>query len=101
MQRYEEFTEPIFASQNKRRYSTIYYPKFERRSSDKYIVTKRLQRLDLIAYQEYGDSRYWVILAKANTIPKGTLVVPPGFRLRIPYPLNSGEISELFRDVQF
>lgn len=101
MQRYQEFTEPIFGSQGKRRYSTLYYPDFARRSSDKYIITKRTDRLDLLAHEHYGDSRYWVILAKANKLHNGTIIPPIGFRLRIPFPLDSGEIGELFDQEQF
>ena len=101
MQRYEEFAEIITASQRKRRYSTIYYPRFDRRASDIFIICKKTDRLDLIANQYYGDSRYWVILAKANKLHSPTLRTPVGFRLRIPYPLTSGDIESLFKDKQF
>lgn len=101
MQRYEEFTEKIVANKGRRRYATMYYPTFERRSSDIYIITKRSDRLDNLANQYYGDPRYWVILAKANKLHAGTIHPPLGFRLRIPYPLNSGEIEDKFREAQF
>ena len=101
MQRYQEFTEPIFGSQGKRRYSTLYYPDFPRRSSDQFIITKRTDRLDLLATRYYGDPRYWVILSKANKLHNGTIIPPIGFRLRIPFPLNSGDIETLFNQEQF
>jgi hypothetical protein len=47
VQRYEEFAEVIKASQGKRRYSTLRYPRFELRSSDIYLITKKTDRLDL------------------------------------------------------
>lgn len=101
MQRYQEFAEIIPTSSGKRRYSTLYYPKFERKTSDIYIICKISDRLDLLAHQYYGDSRYWVILAKANKLHNGTIKPPVGFRLRIPFPLNSGDIGELFTNAQF
>lgn len=99
MQRYEEFAEIIINPRTgKRRYSTLYYPKIERKSSDKYIITKITDRLDLIANREYGDPRYWVILAKVNKLNNGTIKPPVGFRLRIPLPLTSGDVETYFRN---
>ena len=101
MLRYSEFTEIIKTDQGKRRYSTLYYPTFERKSSDIYIICKLSDRLDLLAHKYYGDSRYWVVLAKANKLNNATIKPPVGFRLRIPYPLNSGDIEQLFSNAQF
>jgi hypothetical protein len=101
MLRYKEFTEVIKTDEGKRRYSTLYYPKFEQRSSDIYIITKITDRLDLLSYQYYGDTRYWVVLAKANKLNNATIKPPVGFRLRIPYPLNNGDIKSLFTNTQF
>lgn len=99
MQRYEEFSEIILTNEGKRRYATLYYPKIPRKSSDTYIFTKQSDRLDLLAYQYYGDSRYWVILAKANKLFNSTIRIPVGFRLRIP-DLTREEIDQLFKDIQ-
>jgi hypothetical protein len=101
MQRYEEFCDVIKVSQGKRRYSTLRYPRFELKSSDIYIISKRSDRLDLLAYQYYGDVRYWVIIAKANKLHNATLKIPVGTRLRIPFPLNNGDTQVLFSDAQF
>lgn len=101
MLRYSEFTEIIKTDEGKRRYGSLYYPKFERKSSDIYIICKLSDRLDLLAHQYYGDSRYWVILARANNLNNATIKPPVGFRLRIPYPLTNGDISQLFTDSQF
>lgn len=101
MQRYKEFTEIITNPRTgKRRYSTLYYPNIERKTSDKYIVTKITDRLDLIAQAEYGDPRYWVILARVNKLYNGTIKPPVGTRLRIPFPLDSGTIEQYFKDAQ-
>lgn len=101
MLRYKEFTDIIKTDQGKRRYSTLYYPQFERKSSDIFIICKISDRLDLLAYDYYGDPRYWVVLAKANKLNNATIKPPVGFRLRIPFPLNSGDIEQLFTNAQF
>lgn len=101
MLRYKEFSEIIKTDEGKRRYSTLYYPKFERQSSDIYIICKISDRLDLLAHQYYKDSRYWVVLAKANKLNNATIKPPVGFRLRIPFPLNSGDVEQLFLNAQF
>lgn len=96
MQRYEQYCGKIQASQGKRRYSTLYYPKLELRSTDIYIITKKTDRLDLLADRYYGDVRYWVLIAKANKLHNSTLRIPVGTRLRIPYPLNLDDINVRF-----
>jgi hypothetical protein len=101
MKRYTEFTETIIASQGKRRHATLYYPRIPQRASDIFIITKKLDRLDLIAKQYYGDPRYWTILATCNDLHAGTLVVDPGLRIRIPYPLVPSDIETLFEEAQF
>lgn len=101
MLRYKEFAEVIKNDDGKRRYSTLYYPKFERQSSDIYIIAKISDRLDLLAHQYYGDSRYWIVLAKANKLNNATIKPPIGFRLRIPFPLELGDVEELFSNAQF
>lgn len=100
MQRYQEYTEIIKNDEGKRRYSTLYYPKFEKKSTDKYIISKASDRLDLLAYQYYGDSRYWIILAKVNKLYNATLRIPIGMRLRIPFPLLKEEVNEQFSEAQ-
>ena len=101
MQRYSQFSEIILTSQGKRRYASMRYPKFERKPSDIYIITKITDRLDLLAYQYYGDVRYWPIIAKANNLHDATIKPPVRFRLRIPFPLDNGIIEDLFNESQF
>lgn len=101
MQRYEEFAEIIKTPEGKRRISTLYYPKLERISSDVYIITKMSDRLDNLAFDHYGDTRYWVIIAKANNLHFPTIRVPPGIRLRIPFFTNHATIETAFRNKQY
>ena len=100
MQRYKQFAEVIHTDSGKRRYSTLYYPMFERKDSDIYIVSKASDRLDLLAYEYYNDARYWVIIARANKLHNATIRIPVGMRLRIPYPLLPDEIESLFTNTQ-
>lgn len=53
-------------------------------TQDLYIVTTSTERLDKLAETFYGDSTLWWIIATANGIGKGTIVVAPETRLRIP-----------------
>jgi len=99
MQRYDEFTDIIPTAEGKRRFSSLYYPKVPRKSSDNWIITKSSDRLELLAFDAYGDTRYWVIIAKANKLFNATIRIPVGIRLRIP-DLTRNEIEELFRDAQ-
>mgnify|MGYP003640800915 CR=1 FL=1 len=101
MQRYEKYAEVIKTTQKKRRYSTMYYPTPERKTTDIYIIARKMDRLDSIAHSYYGDSRLWVVIAKANKLHAGSLRIPVGIRLRIPFPLDRGELFDIFTEKQF
>lgn len=96
MQRYSLYAEVLKTQDGKRRYGTLYYPQFERKQSDLYILTKRFDRLDLLADKYYGDPRYWVLLAKANNLHQASLFLPAGMRLRIPAALDYGTVRPEF-----
>ena len=101
MQRYEEFGNILKQPNGKRRYASLRYVKIPQKSSDLYIMGRRSDRMDNLAAQYYGDPRYWVILAKANNLNTGSLMVPINRRLRIPYPMSREEIERYFTDNQF
>jgi len=63
---------------------SILYPSIPRNESDLYIYTTPGDRLDLIAHSYYGDVNRWWLIAQANALGKGTLVIPAGTLLRIP-----------------
>lgn len=65
-------------------YRSILYPAIQKQFSDIYVHVNNTDRLDLLAHKYYGDSRYWWIIAQANHIGKGSMVVPIGTPLRIP-----------------
>jgi phage tail protein X len=66
------------------RYRSSRYPEIPRSDNDLFIISRTGDRLDLLANRFYGSAEAWWILAEANQIGKGTLVVPPGMQLRIP-----------------
>lgn len=71
-------------SNGKRRKGTLIIPVPAPSTSDVYIQVTSPERLDLLAYKFYGDSSLWYVIASANGLGKGSLMVPINSRLRIP-----------------
>lgn len=67
-----------------RRLSTIFYPNFAK-AEDTQILTQEGDRLDILAKEYYGDEALWFVIAKVNNLGKGSLNVPAGIVLKIPY----------------
>ena len=76
-------------------YKTTVYPTINRTNEDIYIRSKEGDRLDTLAYKYYKNTSYWWIIAQANHIGKGTLVIEPGIQLRIPT-----NISDIIADLE-
>tara|TARA_Y100000593_G_scaffold89991_1_gene175361 strand:- start:183 stop:485 length:303 start_codon:yes stop_codon:yes gene_type:complete len=72
-----------------RTYSTTLYPEIKKRNDDIYIRSKDGDRLDNLAYKYYNNSALWWIIAQANHIGKGTLLIESGIQLRIPTNLSA------------
>jgi len=53
-------------------------------STELYIQVTSSDRLDILASKLYGDQRLWYIIAAANGLGKGSLVVQSDTILRIP-----------------
>jgi hypothetical protein len=77
---------------------TTKYPAFKKQPSDRYIISREGDRLDLLAQEFYKDPRHWWVLAEANLLGKGTLSVPGGVQLRIPFPID--DLLNQLRDVE-
>ena len=75
-----------------RAYKTTYYPDIPIRNDDHFIYPRFGERLDTLAYNFYGDSTLWWVIAKANGI-RGKLNVPVDTEIRIP-----GNISKVLED---
>lgn len=65
-------------------YTSKIYPNIPLQDSDIYAVTQEGDRLDSIAYQFYGDSSLWWIIAAANNIHDAPIALDDGTILRIP-----------------
>ena len=88
MNRYE-FISTIKTETGKSRFSTLIIPNMpENTTSDIYIRTTSMDRLDKLALHFYDDTTMWPIIASANGLGKGTIVVPPNTKLRIPNKTN-------------
>ena len=83
MQRYSNI-ELRKTQSGKRHYKTVRYPEIPKTLDDVYIVGQSGDRLDLLASKYYKDVTLWWIIARANNLGKGDLVVPLGKQLRIP-----------------
>jgi nucleoid-associated protein YgaU len=67
-----------------RRLSTVFYPNFSK-AEDTQILSQEGDRLDIIAKEYYGDESLWFVIAKVNNLGKGSLNIPAGTILRVPY----------------
>jgi len=80
------------------KYNITRYPQFPKQQSDLYIISREGDRLDLLANEFYKDPRYWWVLAHANNIGKGTMMVPAGLQIRIPFPIT--DLLDRLREVE-
>ena len=70
-------------------YSQTYYPEIELREDDIYIITSTTDRLDLIAYDFWGDESYWWVVAMVNNLECDSFFPPVGIQLRVPKDITS------------
>jgi hypothetical protein len=84
-----QYTKIIKNDKGKRYYTNNIYPEVPVSDSDIYIITTSIDRLDVLAYNFYGDSTLYWIISTANNLPGDTLVPDPGTQLRIPINIQS------------
>jgi len=72
-----------------RYYSNNIYPDIPLSNNDSYIIAVLGDRLDLLAFDFYGDTSFWWVIASANSLSGDSLYVEPGMQLRIPIDLSS------------
>ena len=95
MNRYTNTKKMIDVTGN-RYYASTSYPEIKKTSDDIYIIVSKKDRLDLLAYQYYGDSTLWWIIAQANQLLIPSLVIGKNQQIRIPDPnLKSKYITDL------
>ena len=76
-------TQIIKDSQDRRKFESLILPVIPI-VDDTFILTTSAERLDKLAYTAYGDESYWWVLASCNGLGKGTIIVPPNTKMRIP-----------------
>lgn len=76
-----------------RRLSTVMYPDFYT-GNDTRIISQDGDRLDILAKEFYNDETLWYVIARANNLGKGSMHIPPGEIIIIPYEDSMG-ISEM------
>ena len=83
----------------KRYYKPLKYPTIPLNSDDLYITTTIGDRLDLLAYQFYKDTRLWWIIMNANvgTIRRDSFSLKPNLQIRIPKDIDKivGDFEDL------
>tara|TARA_R110002167_G_scaffold146560_2_gene337982 strand:+ start:311 stop:619 length:309 start_codon:yes stop_codon:yes gene_type:complete len=83
----------------KRYYKPLKYPTISLNSDDLYITTTIGDRLDLLAYQFYKDTRLWWIIMNANvgTIRRDSFSLKPNLQIRIPKDIDKivGDFEDL------
>jgi nucleoid-associated protein YgaU len=65
-------------------YQSRIYSKIPLSDNDVYVATETGDRLDSLAYEYYGDSTLWWIIAAANKLHNGKFALADGTVLRIP-----------------
>ena len=87
----------ILKNNGRRFKKTVKLPIIEPNINDIYIIGQVGDRLDNLAHKYYNKSSYWWIIARANNIGNGDLVVPIGKQLRIPQNVES--IIETYNEI--
>jgi len=85
-------------STGKRRLGSSILPIVPVSSTDVYIQTTSTERLDKLANTFYKDSTLWWIIAVANGLGKGTIVVPKNSKLRIPSDKNIQQLINILNN---
>jgi hypothetical protein len=83
MRRYEDI--PVIKDDNGRRhYKSVIINNVPFAPEDIYVRTGPGDRLDTLAFDFYGEVKYWWVIASANKLGLGSTAIPPGSQLRIP-----------------
>jgi len=81
----ERITSNIILTGNKKHYTSNTLANIPESPNDEYIITKKNDRLDLLANKYYNDATMWYIIALANNITPITFFIEPGSSIRIPF----------------
>lgn len=84
LKKYQQDFEISQTNTGKRFYSTNLISEIPVDAFQFKIVSQDGDRFDILAGQYYGDSSKWWIIAKANNLANGTMMIPGGIELVIP-----------------
>ena len=87
--RYQDIQVVKYNSTGSQYYTNNMYPDVPYSETDNYVITTVGDRLDLMAFDFYGDSELWWVIASANSLPGDSLVPVPGSQLRIPIDIRA------------
>lgn len=82
-----KYINSLFINQNKegkRIYSTALPTSYDTSTSRYSVIADFGDRWDNIAYQYYGDAKYWYAIAMANGGVNGSIFIKPGTEIIIP-----------------
>ena len=77
-------TQVIQPESGKNRYASTIFSPSPLTTGDRIIRITSAERFDKLALDFYGYATMWPVIASANQIKRGTLVIPANSRLRIP-----------------
>ena len=87
--RYQNIKQIKYQDTGSQYYVNNIYPDIPLSNDDDYVITVLGDRLDLLAFDFYGDTSYWWVIASANALPGDSLYLEPGMQLRIPVNLSA------------
>ena len=93
-----QYTTETTGSDSPRHYETTLLPNILPKLGDVYIRARYTDRLDLLAFQYYGQASLWWVIAEANKLGKGSLYIEPGIQIRIPSSI--GDLDTLIQKTQ-
>jgi hypothetical protein len=86
--RYQNIQQTKYEATGSQYYVNNIYPDVPYSNEDNYVITVLGDRLDLLAFDFYGDTSFWWVIASANALPGDSLYLEPGMQLRIPVDLS-------------
>ena len=78
---------PVLRRDNRKRYFVpLKYPEIPLSADDLYVITTTGDRLDLLAYDYYGDEELWWVISRANpdVTRRDSFFIKSGEQIRIP-----------------
>lgn len=70
-------------------YTNNVYPEIPVSEQDDYVIAVLGDRMDLLAFDFYGDVSLWWVIASANSLSGDSLYLEPGMQIRIPNDISS------------